>query len=63
VLSALLCSSSSSLSGFAPVPAEDVVLEISTCEINLAPEVPKVDMLSSCVFPAYFILMLVCVEF
>lgn len=32
-------------------------------KLNLAPEIPEVDMLSSCAFPAYFILMLVCVEF
>lgn len=32
-------------------------------KLNLAPEIPKVDMLTSCAFPTYFILMLVCIEF
>lgn len=31
--------------------------------LYLAPQIPKVLKLSSCAFPAYFILMLVCVEF
>lgn len=32
-------------------------------KLNLAPEIPKVDTLSSCAVPAYFILVLVCIEF
>lgn len=41
----------------------DTVLENSPCKINLAPEIPRVDTLPSCAFPADFILLLVCVEF
>lgn len=59
----LLYSLFSSLLVFALVSPEDIVLENSPCKINLAPEIPRVDTLPSCAFPADFILLLVCVEF